>query len=325
MKKTLFVLFIFLFSGCSMDRLVLWSKLDKVELVKQTSYTKHYRAYFQREHLKPIRHGKKYLFFYNRQTKDLAVLLHPGKSYKLYNITHPSLIATTIRTDRKHGYYHMLRTLRKRGFRPASPSKYGFTVSVAPRRYKDVKTYRIDVKDYRRLIARYKYAIRTYNAKKVKYIKSRLPLGFIRSYYMKYQAKAVTEKQKKQLRIIGIKLGIYKQPKEKELLSQSNTTPEKQAPKAPLSSKDPENLYHYYMHSASFYELQNYLSTSEAKSVLTYNQYNTLMKRYKKLKEEKLLREGTLEELISAYKKNNNPKYKAKILARMKELKTKKK
>jgi DNA-binding SARP family transcriptional activator len=68
--------------------------------------------------------------------------------------------------------------------------------------------------------------------------------------------------------------------------------------------------------------LQNYLSTSDAKSTLSYSQYNTLKKHYSKLQEEKLLREGTLEELIAAYKKNNNPKYKAKILARMKKLQT---
>lgn len=327
MKKILLVLFTLFFSGCSMNEMLLWTKLNKVAVIKQTSYTTHYRAYFQRDYLKPIRHGKKYLFFYHKKSGDLAILFHPAGSYKLYNITHQTLLPTVIRADRTHGYYAMLRALKKKGFRLASPSRHGFDVSVSLRRYKGVRTYRVDVKDYRKLIARYKYAIRTYDAKKIRKIRTKLPYSFIRSYFERYQTKAVTGRQKAQLHYIGNKLGLYKtastekktilQNTDKVSLSNDSTV---QADEKPLPEDKPKDLYNYYMHDASYYELQNYLSTSDSKSALSYNQYNTLKQHFSHLQEEKLLKEGTLEELIVAYKKNNNPKYKAKILARMKEL-----
>jgi hypothetical protein len=328
MKKVL-LLFLFLFSGCSVNQLMLWTELNKVEVLKQTPYMKHYRVYFQRDTLKPIRNGKRYLWFYNRKTKDLAILLHPKGSYKLYNITHPVLIATTIPADRRHGYYHLLRTLKSKGFRRATPSAYGFSTSIVPRRYKGVKTYRVDVKDYRRLIAQYKLAIRTYNAKWIRNIKTKLPAGLIRTYYQKYQAKAVTTRQKQQLHIIGIKLGINKpahkeeQPKEEPAkISKTTVQDIPESNYLPQTEKKVEShdTYTYYLKKASYYELQNYLSTSDAKSTLSYSQYNTLTKRYQSLKEERLLKEGSLEELIAAYKKNNDPRYKSKIMTRIKEL-----
>jgi hypothetical protein len=190
MKKTLLILFLFLFSGCSMNQLMLWTELNTVTVLKQTRYTKHYRAYFERKGLKSIRNGKRYLFFYNRKSKDLAVLLHPKGSYKLYNITHPSLLPTTVHADKKHGYYHMLRILRKKGFRPATPSRYGFSTSVALRKYKGVKTYRIDTIDYRRLISLYKEAIRHYDASRIRRSSAHLPAHFVASYYQRYLAKA---------------------------------------------------------------------------------------------------------------------------------------
>jgi len=328
MKKILLVLFTVLFGGCSMNELLLWTELNKVSVIKRTSYITHYRVYFQRDHLKPIRHGKKYLFFYHKKSGDIAILFHPSGSYKLYNITHQTILPTIIRADKKHGYYSMLRALKKKGFRLASPSRHGFVVSVSLRRYKGIKTYRVDVKDYRKLIARYKYAIRTYDAKKINRIKTHLPYSFIRSYFERYLAKAVTSEQKAQLHRIGVKLGLYKTTskqkkinRQKEAISSSENSIIDPVQETPVISKQkPRDLYHYYLHDASYYELQNYLSTSDAQSALSYNQYNTLKKRYGKMKEEKLLKEGTLEELIAAYKKNNNPKYKTKILARMKEL-----
>jgi len=43
-------------------------------------------------------------------------------------------------------------------------------------------------------------------------------------------------------------------------------------------------------------------------------------KRRTVLKEERLLREGSLEELITAYKTNKDPRYKKRILILMKEV-----
>jgi hypothetical protein len=331
MKKTLLILFIFLFGGCSLDQVMLWTGLNRVAVVKQTPYMKQYRVYFERNGLKPVRHGKRYLFFYNRKSKDLAILFHPAGSYKLYNITHPSLLPTIVRSDRKHGYRTMLRTLRKKGFRPANPSQYGFFASVSLRRHKGVKTYRVDIKDYRRLIAVYKHAIRTYDAGKIRRVRAKLPLSLIQNYYTRYQSKASSAKQKQQLHIIGTKLGLYRQTttskKEESHITETKTEEipvvqtEAEIPAVQTEEEaKPKDLYSYYLHTASFYELQNYLSTSSARNQLTYQQYNTLKAHYNYMKEEKLLREGSLEELIAAYKKNNDPKYKAKILTRIKAL-----
>jgi hypothetical protein len=138
-------------------------------------------------------------------------------------------------------------------------------------------------------------------------------------------AKAKTSRQKEQLHRIGKRLGLYKKKVPETSTKKSTLTPTEDtvapAQKGAAAHTDKkQDLYRYYMHDASLFELENYLSTSNAKNTLTYRQYNALKGRYRTLKEERLLKEGTLEELIDAYKKNNDPKYKAKILARMKAL-----
>jgi len=319
MKKILIFLFLFLFSGCSIDGLVIFGEINKVHLVRQSSYVKHYRAYFQRTYLKPIRHGKKYLYFYNRRSKDLAILLHPKNRYVLYSFSHPNTVIK-IRSDKKHGYYHMIKVLKRKGYRITSPHAVGYTANISLRRYKKVKTFMVDVKDYQHLQNLYKEAIRTYNAKKVKKIKTKLPKVLIDSYYKKYKARASTWEQFRALEIIADKLRLEEpvptkvQPvKEEEATETTIETPK----------NNTKQVYTYYLKKASTGELDKYLSSSEAKSALSYEQYNILSKRNSQLKEKKLLAEGSLEELITAYKKNKNPKYKSKIMQRIKEIQEK--
>jgi len=311
MKKILMFLLLFFFSGCSIDGLVVWGEINKVHIVKQNAYVKHYRAYFQRSHLRSIRHGKKYLYFYNKRTKDLAILLHPKNKYVLYSFSHPDL-TIKIRSDRKHGYYHMIKVLKRKGYRLTSPHAVGYTANVSLRRYKKVKTYLVEVKNYRYLQSLYRQAIKTYNAKRIKRIKTRLPKVLIQNYYEKYKSQAVTEEQRKQLEIIASKLRLN-----------SQGSANKEAEKSGGENAN-ERLYNHYRKDASYAELNSYLSTSEAKDTLTQHQYAALQKRNNQLKEEKLLHEGSLEELITAYKKNNNPRYKSKIMERIKEIQQKK-
>jgi hypothetical protein len=321
-RKILLLLSLFFFTGCSLESLTAWRELDKVQVVKNSTYYKHYRAYFQRTDLLPIRHGKKYLFFYNRHTKDLAILLHPKHKYLLYSFSHPGTVIR-LSASRRHSYTHVLRALKKKGYRQTSPLSIGFITQVSLRKYKKIKTLRVDVKDYRRLLNLYKKAIRTYDASKIKRIKTRLPKILISRYYKKYKAQASTWEQFRALEIIAEKLRLDQPVQTKplssspaqdtELLHQEEDVKEKQ-------EEDTEAVYHHYLNEANYEELTQYLASSKAKKTLSYAQYSALQKRYNVLKEKRLLEKGSLEELITAYKKNKNPKYKAKIMQRIKQL-----
>ncbi len=79
-----------------------------------------------------------------------------------------------------------------------------------------------------------------------------------------------------------------------------------------------EKPYSYYLKEASLDELLAYMSQRHTRNVLSYHQYTMLKRRKKLLTKEKLFNEGSLEELISAYKINKDPKYKKRILTLMK-------
>jgi len=308
--KFLVFLFLLFLNGCSIDELRVWGELDKVHIVKQNTYVKYYRAYFRRSHLKPIRHGRKYLYFYHRKTKDLAILLHPENQYILYSFSHPN---TTIKisSDRRHGYRYMLGILKQKGYSIASPHRIGYTATLSLRRYKKVKTYRVEVKDYRRLLALYRTAISHYDAQKIKGVTTRLPKVLIEGYYRKYKANARTKSEINAMQRIAEKLHLAAETSETATRQPYHTSP---------ASQNWVQRYAYYFNHASAEELERYLSSGEAKKELHPTQYAALQKRSSRMKEQKLLREGSLEELITAYKANNNPRYKAKIMQRIKVL-----
>jgi hypothetical protein len=214
----------------------------------------------------------------------------------------------------------MLRSLKKKGYRRISPLSAGFITHVALRKYKKIKTLRVDVKDYRKLLYLYKKAIRTYDASKIKKIRTKLPKELISAYYKKYKAQANTWEQFRELEIIAEKLQLDKPVKTKSSSPVSKS--EKVSPEEPLEKKqeDTETTYRYYLQKADYEELSRYLGSSNAKKSLSYAQYSDLQKRNNTLKEKRLLEKGSLEELITAYKKNKNPKYKNKIMQRIKEL-----
>jgi hypothetical protein len=214
----------------------------------------------------------------------------------------------------------MIKMLKRKGYRVTSPYSVGYTAKVSLRRYKKVKTLLVEVKNYQYLQSLYRKAIKTYNAKGIKNIRTRLPKVLIESYYKKYKARATTEEQLKQLNIIAAKLHLNGSVLKTEKVSEEKK--EATEPQIQTDTKEdtPEQLYSYYLKNASYYELNNYLSTAEAKSTLSYTQYNKLKKRNSQLQEKDLLENGSLEELITAYKKNKNPRYKSKIMQRIKEI-----
>ena len=356
MQKVLLLLFIFLFHGCNLNTLFLGGEIDKVMVVKYTPYMKHHRAYFTRTHLKNIR-GRKYLFLHNPTNNDLAILFHYQNKYMLYNMSQPERKPLVSYTHNKSRLKEVLKSFKHKGFIPIRTlSSIGYTTSVAKRRYKGIKTLLIETHDYRRLQSLYKKAIKGYNARSIQHIKTKLPKSLIYPYYRYYKKHARSKAQKTQLQIIGEKLHVEKiqkihttlpkklpqkpslKPviitpssklqKKKNDISDKHPLPEqrKEKEKAPIKKVQsvapaiiPTKPFRYYLHQASLAELSSYISNKATKNALSYNQYTALSHRKTMLKEEKIFNEGTLEELIEAYKTNKNPKYKKRIMLLMKK------
>ena len=319
MQKTLLLLFFFLLNGCSLNSILALGEVDKVQIVKQNTYLTHYRAYFTRSQLKSIKKNKKYIYFYNKKKKDLALLLHRSNKYYLYTLYHPKAGKITINAHKKTRYSDIVKALKRKGYFTSSPHAVGATSKVALRRYKGIKTLLVEIKDYRTLQEKYQIAIRTYNASKIENIKTLLPHVLIANYFKTYSKQATTSVQKEQLKRIANKLHLN-EPEIKEVIQ------EEEEVQAVLAKEIPEPIldeapvpFDYYAQEASYYELDNYLTDNASKDKLSFNQYTQLNKRHAQLKEAKVLKEGTLEELISLYKTNKNPKYKSRILELMKE------
>jgi hypothetical protein len=286
-----------------MNQLFLSDEIDRVNIVKYTSYTKEHRAYFTREGLMPVVHGKKYLFLYHPKHQNLYVLLRKKHQCLLYNMSVPNTGPKkyTCTSTRK-----LIHALQKAGYKqPGDLERLGFVIRTGFRRYKGIKTIMIDVKDYRPLKKEYEQAIRTYNASKLSGIHTSLPKKMILPYFTRYYNRAQTPKQKEALRKIAKKLniGISEQPDEQPDLIQP--------------------LFPYYLHQASFSELDAYLQTAQSKEELGYGERSLLEHRLEEMKRKKLLEEASLERLIEEYKKNPDPEFKKNILSRIKELRSK--
>ena len=351
------LLFFFLLNGCAFNNLFIGGEIDKVTVVKYTPYMKHHRAYFSRTQLQTIRGGKKYLFLYNAKTNDVGVLLHRRNQYVLYNMSNPNQQPMAVNANKKTRYWHALKSFKRRGFKIIkSLASVGYTASISHKRYKGRKTLLIETQEYTRLLRLYKQAIKTYNASKIKHIKTRLPKSLIARYYKQYKKRATTRAQRIQLRIIANKLQmkapyipeqktkktkvstkevptqekkiIEKKPdtqiatqQEEEVVTRTEEPRESVEPshqKLAIPTPPADKPYSYYLHQASLNELSTYIANKATKNSLSYNQYNMLRHRKVVLQEEKLFKEGSLEELIAAYKVNKNPKYKARIMSLMK-------
>lgn len=296
MYRIVLFLFFLLLNGCGLNNLFVTDEVNKVTVVKFTPYLKHYRAYFTRTDLKVIKDDKKYLYLYNEKENELGILLHRKNEYILYNLSNPEQQALALKVSPNTKYTYVVKRFKRKGFNTiTSLAEVGYTSSVLPRRYKGVKTLFVDVQNYSQLQKIYKQAIETYDATKIKNIKTTLPKPLIYDYYTHYEQLATTQAQMEQLQIIAKKLKL------------KTTALQKQVP------------YDYYLKDASLEELSTYLSKRTTRTALSYQQYKMLKQRKIVLQEEKLFTEGSLEDLIAAYKINKNPKYKERIMTLMKE------
>jgi len=370
MLYRLLVLFIILLNGCSVHNFFVKEQqfdLDTVTVVKYSPYVKEHRAYLPRRDLYLFPNGKKYRYVYHNKKNILGLLLHRRNKFIFYNLSQPKQKPIVLNSSKKTTYSSIRKLLSRQGFKTIkSPESKGFLTSVSLKRYKNVKTLLIEVKDYSKLQKLYQTALKTYNASKIQHINTKLPKKLINYDYQHYKKYATTKKEKNQLHIIAKKLGyqtrsfvkkplkssatkekivkkknIAKEEKKilkkyapskkekphkprillkKESLKEKNTT---QSISSSAQNKVPnEKSYFFYMRQASLEKLSSYLSKPSTAQTLSYLQYNNLIKRKISLREEKILREGSLEELIEAYKKNKNIKYKERIMLLMKNKQT---
>jgi hypothetical protein len=353
------LLFFLLLNGCSLNNPFLEDEVDTVTVVKYTPYMKHHRAYFSRGQLKTLSNGKKYLYLYHAKTNEIAVLLHRKNQYVLYNMSKPKQQPYTMNVTSKTKYWQVLKGFERKGFKIIkSLASVGYTASVSRKKYKGLKTILIETQEYSRLQTLYKKAIKTYNASKIKNIKTRLPKSLISSYYDQYKKRAKTRVQLVQLSTIAKKLKLQAPKVPEKALKKQKITPSKQKkhiahkdkPSTQIEEKVEEKTevlskptvvqekpstkpivkkvspskpsakpYTYYLKHASLSELSTYISNKATKNSLSYNQYNMLSRRKVVLQEERLFEHGSLEELIAAYKVNKNPKYKQRIMKLMKD------
>ncbi|PHS41407.1 MAG: hypothetical protein COB07_02740 [Sulfurovum sp.] len=328
LKKALLLSLFLLLNGCSLNSLSPLGEVDKVQVVSKNASVSHYRAYFVRTRLKPIKDNQKYLYFYNKKKKDLAILLHKNNHYILYSLFHPEAAKITIRAHKNTRFTAIEKVLEKQGYHLSSPQDAGATSFVALRLYKGIKTLLVEVKDYSALQIKYQQAIKNYNAASIHHIKTKLPHSLISGYYDRYYKQAKSDEARLQLKIIAKKLQLDSleeiQSNEEAKAALAKEIPEEpEEPKAPKEQEEPQVStlsFNHYAKKASYDELDIYLAESTTKSTLSFNQYAQLEQRHTALKEENLLNEGSLEELISAYKVTKKPSYKKRILELMKEV-----
>jgi len=307
-----------LLNSCSMDSILALKEINKVQKVRSTRYTKEYRAYFARETLLPIKNRHKFLFYYNKRTKDLAILLHPKSEYIVYSITNSPKKILHIESSPKKRYRYVNKLLRAYGYKQTNPNSIGYKVSLSRRIFKGHKTYYLRAINYQKLIYQYKKAMRSYNYSKIANIHKKPPSYLIKSYYNTYKKRAKTTKQKREIKRIGYKLGIDKKPepiRQKKTKTKPKNTPIKK-------SISGNQLFNKYIACNSYKKLHRFLQTKEAQDKLNFTQFSQLSFRESRLREEELLRNGSIEELIAQYKKTNNPRYKKKAMELMRSNKT---
>jgi len=313
-KKVLLISFLLILNGCTLDSMLSIGEIDKVQLVKRNASVSHYRAYFERTQLKPIVRHKKYLFFYNKKKKDLAILLYKYHTYTLYSLYHPHQ-KIQISASGSGRYSKVRRILRKKGYRLTSPKRVAAIVDVARRRFKGHKTLRVEVKNYQALQKKAIRAIRSYDATILASNKIALPKSLISHLYNQYKIKATTPKERSAIESISINLHLNRPKVEPIVNLEENLTEE-----VPDKVMQSELTFNHYMKVASLDELSTFMKEENTQNLLSYTQYKQLKHRLSTLQNEKLLREGSLEALISAFKVNHDPRFKERILTLVKEV-----
>jgi len=242
MRNTALILMMFLLNNCSFHSLFLSKEINKVMVVKYSPYVKRHRAYFARMKLKTIEGSRKYKFLYNPKKQELALMLHKRNLYTLYNFTQTDAPTLSIEAKGNTTYEDVLKVFKHKGYISKSLNALGYIPSVSLRRYKGIKTLMIEVKDYHRLKKLYLNAIKNYNAKKIKSIKTVLPKSLIYSYYEKYRKQSKTKEQRAQLRIIAHTLKFNSNLPKITNSSKKITTIPKSAKKSKIKKKVSKEL-----------------------------------------------------------------------------------
>lgn len=325
MRILMLILFFLLLNACSLINPTHSGEINKVTVVKYTPHMKHHRAYFTRSELQIIKDNKKYLYLYNAKKNDLGMLLHRKNHYILYNLSNPEAPALAMTENQKTTLKYVLKRFKANGYTPiTSLNSVGYVSSVSLKRYKGVKTLLVETQEYSHLQTLYKSAIKTYNADKIKDIKTTLPKQLIYDYYTHYEKRATTQTQLDQLHLIAQKLQIKskhstaKAQEEEKEKKEEETTKVEPVQEESFISPPLEKPYSYYLNEASLDEIDTYIAQSATKNTLSNRQYTMLKQRETLLREEKLFNQGSLEELIAAYKVNKDPKYKKRIMTLMK-------
>lgn len=319
MRIMMLFLFFLLLNACSLNNPSLSGEIDKVTVVKYTPHMKQHRAYFTRSELQIIKDNKKYLYLYHAKKNDLGILLHRKNQYILYNLSDPEQPALAMTENQKTTLSYVLKRFKGKGYNTiTSLGSIGVISSVSFKRYKGIKTLLVETQEYFHLQALYKSAIKNYNADKIKDIKTTLPKPLIVDYYKHYEKRATTQIQLSQLHIIAQKLQIKNKSitskAQKEEITQDEPVQEESFISPPVGKP-----YSYYLEEASLNEIHTYIAQSATKNTLTNRRYTMLKRRETVLKEEQLFNQGSLEELIAAYKLNKDPKYKKRIMTLMKD------
>ena len=316
MRNIVLAFMLFFISGCSLNQLLLSEEIDKVTVVKYQKYLKQHRAYFKRDNLQFVTRNSKYLFLYHAKKQELGILLKRKNTYTLYNFTKTKNAPLALSPKKKISYKKVLSKFTRLGYKPANLTNLGYSAKVAFRKYKGVKTLLVEIKDYSTLKQKYEKAIRSYQSKDILSIKTHLPKKFIYPYFKKYQNQTQAPEELKQLQQIAAKLHFL----DKTLTVEEDLEEEiKEDENIYSPNYDNAKGYDYYLYRAPVNELQRYLTKTNTRFSLTHKQYQALQTHYTKMKEETLFKEGSLEELIAAYKVNNDPKYKKRIMVLMKK------
>ncbi len=339
------IIMVFLLQGCTFYNPFTPLEVDKVTVVKYSPYLREHRAFISRTHLKILDNNKKYLFFYKKDTNDIAVLVQRKNTFFLYTLSNPKEKIYTLMTLRQEGHLYALKHFKSMGYEIlSSPASKGYILTVSYKRYKGIKTLLFESKDYTRLLHLYRQAISKYRFNIIKKIQTPLPKSLILGYYRQYRKKTTDPKKLRELNKIAKKLQIkIPQPSQKKVQS-STLTPKKTEQKIIPKEREEEEIqskkksaswydfainqtekqqtalpYTYYLHKASLDELESYLSKDSTQKSVSASAYKALLRKKEHLQEQCLLKEGSLEELIAAYKRNKNPVFKARIFSLIRE------
>jgi len=292
------VLMALVIEGCQTPPLWTSSELNTFQVVSYGYDVRHYRAYFTRADLSLLPNKKRTMFFEHTKHHTLAVLLRRRNRYELYDMSDPSHPKIRFETPKPLSLSALYRRLRRYGYRPANLQKLGIQVAIAPRRYRGVKTWMIEIEDFSRLKKRYLKAIKLGQSALVRRLKP-IPAVLIAPELRAAFIAARTPKKRKALIRIARRLRI--------------NLPETSHPAQTSQSSSPHR-FEYYLKRASESELRKILNTSTEKTKINSVQRRALRQRLHQLERDRLLKKGSLDELIDAYRREKDPLLKRRIM-----------